>query len=461
MGSVPHSLVVAAWLCLMAAVPAFAGDESKELESRDELPPGVLAVPEAVRGNLGITFVKVERRVVERTLRIPGRFEAPPEARVEYRAGARGIVTPLVRQYDRVEAGTPLYRLDSSAWLSVQRELSTAKLEAEHAEAELAALRAQIVAVRESIRAWESRVQSLEELKGSGAANAAQVAEAQAQLVAQHVALTEAIERERDAEHERFQVLDNNGRNPRFEIALREAAALHGESPEWLLEETEGLPRWRSLRSVEVRARAAGVVESFGVAQGALVEDSGLVLRVLDPNAVRFRAFALQADVTRIAEDAAARIVPPMGSEATYAQRLDASLRFGTEADPEERTFDVLAIPTGSERPQWAREGMAAFLEVVLAGDEEPELAIPLSALLVDELDRVYFLRDRNDPDRVRRVVADAGVDDGRWVTILSGLRAGDEVVLHGAYELKLAGGGKPAQGGHFHADGTFHAGEH
>jgi hypothetical protein len=29
--------------------------------------------------------------------------------------------------------------------------------------------------------------------------------------------------------------------------------------------------------------------------------------------------------------------------------------------------------------------------------------------------------------------------------------------VLEGAYELKLAGGGKQ-MGGHFHADGTWHA---
>ena len=54
------------------------------------------------------------------------------------------------------------------------------------------------------------------------------------------------------------------------------------------------------------------------------------------------------------------------------------------------------------------------------------------------------------------------GVDDGRWVVIHSGVGLGDEVVLDGAYELKLATArsGTAQQGGHFHADGTFH-GEH
>ena len=45
---------------------------------------------------------------------------------------------------------------------------------------------------------------------------------------------------------------------------------------------------------------------------------------------------------------------------------------------------------------------------------------------------------------------------------INSDLAPGDEVVLYGAYELKLASEqrGVTAKGGHFHADGTFH-GDH
>jgi hypothetical protein len=59
--------------------------------------------------------------------------------------------------------------------------------------------------------------------------------------------------------------------------------------------------------------------------------------------------------------------------------------------------------------------------------------------------------------------MADLGVDDGRWVIINSGVRLGDQVVLHGAYELQLAmaqAGGAPT-GGHVHPDGTFHADNH
>jgi len=59
-------------------------------------------------------------------------------------------------------------------------------------------------------------------------------------------------------------------------------------------------------------------------------------------------------------------------------------------------------------------------------------------------------------------VEADMGPGDGRWVAILSGLMPNDEVVLDGAYELKLASqlSGASRRGGHIHADGTFHAGD-
>jgi hypothetical protein len=55
---------------------------------------------------------------------------------------------------------------------------------------------------------------------------------------------------------------------------------------------------------------------------------------------------------------------------------------------------------------------------------------------------------------------ADLGIGDGKWVVVKSGVKEGDEVVLDGVYELKLASGGQggPDAGGHFHADGTFHA---
>ncbi len=79
-----------------------------------------------------------------------------------------------------------------------------------------------------------------------------------------------------------------------------------------------------------------------------------------------------------------------------------------------------------------------------------------------DGLDRVFFRRDPSDPNKVIRVSADLGASDGRWIEVHSGVMRGDEIVLGGVYPLMLASSqsGGRAEGGHFHADGTFHPSE-
>jgi hypothetical protein len=131
-------------------------------------------------------------------------------------------------------------------------------------------------------------------------------------------------------------------------------------------------------------------------------------------------------------------------------------LSFGLEANAETRTVELIVTP--DEPAPWARAGLSAYAEVVTDASAGAETAIPVAAVVQDELSRVYFRRDPKNPDRAIRVEGDLGVSDGKWIAVKSGLKAGDEVVLDGVYELKLAGGGKAQGGGHFHADGTWHA---
>lgn len=455
---------------LIAVPPLHAQDRAnpgKEQERADapppadpELPPGMVAIPRAVRDNLGITFAKVEHRVVQGTLRLPGRFEATPQATSEYRAGARGQVTLLAKQYDRVAEGDPLFRIESEVWRDVQNRLSQAQLAAELIdERENAAARA-VEAARSGVEVWRSRVSTLRELQGQGATQASQLADANSQLAAAEGTLADSLARSQELRIESLALRDSGGGNPRFAVALREAATLFGAGEGWLLEESEGRPRWQTLRGIEIRARRSGVVEFFGTTDGGLVEGGDLVARTVESKEVRFRAFALQADLGLVADGAGVRIVPPHGWIATYTESLDATVTVGVEADPDERTIDLVAMPTETDLPAWARPGVAAFAEIVLAGSSDPEFAIPLGAVANDGLERIIFLRDRSNPDRVRRVVADLGADDGRWIAINSGVRPGDEVVVDGVHELKMTVSGSQQQGGHFHSDGTFHAGE-
>jgi multidrug efflux pump subunit AcrA (membrane-fusion protein) len=107
----------------------------------------------------------------------------------------------------------------------------------------------------------------------------------------------------------------------------------------------------------------------------------------------------------------------------------------------------------------WDRAGVAASVEVTLAGGAE-ELAIPTSAIVRDGTVSVIFRRDPANADKVIRMEADLGVSDGRWTVIQSGVKQGDEIVIGGNYQLMLATSGSAPKGGHFHSDGTYHEGE-
>ena len=135
---------------------------------------------------------------------------------------------------------------------------------------------------------------------------------------------------------------------------------------------------------------------------------------------------------------------------------MQGKLSLGLEASADTRTVELIVTP--EKLAPWARAGVSAFAEIVTDGSADAVVAIPLAAVVQDELNRIFFRRDPKDPNKVIRVEGDFGVSDGRWVVVNSGLKEGDEVVLDGVYELKLTGSGKTGGGdGHFHADGTWH----
>jgi multidrug efflux pump subunit AcrA (membrane-fusion protein) len=158
-----------------------------------------------------------------------------------------------------------------------------------------------------------------------------------------------------------------------------------------------------------------------------------------------------------LADGLPARIVPPKGGSLEQQDTMDATLTLGLGADPQERTVELIAVPR--KTATWARLGVAAHLEITTEGGQE-ELAIPLSSVIQDGLSKIIFRRDPQNPDKVIRMEADLGVNDGRWVVVQSGVREGDEVVLDGVYQLMIASSGTVQKGGHFHSDGTFHEGE-
>jgi len=461
-------------------LPAFAGCQSKPASddagagdnSQSAPPTNRVDIPPTVRSNLGITFAKVEVREVARTIRVPGSFELSPEARREYRTMASGRIELKVAQFDSVKSGDVLYLLNSPDWRELQQRLNETELQLAQARASAEAMVPLLKAheshhaeLEKAVEIWAKRVGQLEANRASGVVTDEDLAQTQGTLATARADLAEVMEKEAELRLRESQVASEvNAHRERLELLLANASSILSIPVADLIAvdpATESKhPRWREIRQIEIRAEAPGVVESIGVTNGAWADESHTVMTTVQPDRLRFRAMGMQADLPRLSNGATASIAPPRTSGLDIGDAVPSELTIGLDAHPDNRTITLIARP--SETRSWMRPGVSAFLEVVAESSGGKALAIPRSAIVKDGITHVFFRRDPKDPNKAIRVEADMGVDDGRWVVIQSGVMRGDEVVLDGAYELKLATAqsGTSQKGGHFHADGSYH-GEH
>ena len=467
-------------MVVLAAIAISSGCERKPSETA--APPAntdVAAAPTnrvdinaAVRQNLGVSFANVVSRNVARTLRVPGRFELLPTALREYRVPVAGKVELLVQQYQQIEMGTPLYRLDSPRWRELQRELTDAVASLRLAEAGtesigpiLDANEQRSLEIQNAVNLWTERVATLNELQTVAGVRGADLADARASLGTARTDFAELVEKRAEVVARQREVLAQlDAAHARMAILLETAASFTGWTVAELLELNGDQPSWPTIQQIEVRALSPGVVDIVNAISGSFVEQNSAVLTTVEPELVRFRAHGLQSDIGYLATGMDAAVVSPQGGSLGTAQSVRGTLTIAPTADPERRTVELIMSPSplveGEAPAPWVRAGISAFLEVVVSGDAPKELAIPLASVTRDGTHAIIFRRDPKNPDKAIRMDADLGIDDGRWVVIKSGVAEGDEVVLNGVYQLMVATSGSITKGGHFHPDGSFHEGD-
>jgi multidrug efflux pump subunit AcrA (membrane-fusion protein) len=461
-------LAAAVALALSACTKPKPAAASQGPEMHAEPAAGLIAIPDAVRKNLGIEFHTVGRQRVAGTLRVPGHFELLPQARSDHRMPLAGRITVHVAPLAPVAPGDLLFSIDSPEWRRTQHELAELRAALEVGETRLRTLEPLLIAheehersLEEACRVLDARVGELERMREAVGGQAAELAAARVQFAQMRAERTEAAEKHTEAMALRAELTTRIAADrERHRLLLATAQSQLGLSLEDLLAvDSRGLAHWQRLDVVEVRASAAGVVQSVECGNGAWLDTGAHVLEVIAPDRVRFVGKALQSDLPRLDAGQAVRLVAPSAASANPgANRLPAghgALQLGALADAVQRTLPIAVSLT--EVPAWARHGIAAVAEVETEASAPNALVIPLAAIQQQGLDRIFFLRNPRNPDEVMRVDADLGTSDGRWVEVKSGITDGDEVVVAGAYALMLASG--PQQkGGHFHADGTWHA---
>ncbi|CZT35934.1 efflux RND transporter periplasmic adaptor subunit [Rhizobium sp. 9140] len=173
-----------------------------------------------------------------------------------------------------------------------------------------------------------------------------------------------------------------------------------------------------------IKAPVAGVVSARTAKVGAIATGSGQPLfTIIRDGAVEMRADISESDLLKLAVGQKAKLkladssVTLNGTIRLISPTVDADTRLGT-------VFISIA------EPERARVGMYANADITI--EEKQALALPLTAVTSGKSETVVR-KVRDGVVEMARV--ETGIQDGRYIEILSGIEDGDEVVAKaGAY---------------------------
>jgi len=465
------------------------GSASEAEIDRDHGPgPTTIVLNRDGRAALGIEVAPVERRSRSAGFSLPGSVELRPGARRAAAAPLAGRLSLSAGLLDEVATGDVLFSVDAPALRETKASITdldaelaaqdawlreAAQLEQAHLEHEAA-----LVALRER---WERRLVELRELREAAGGQSEALATAETAMVETRARYAEAREAGADqhaAVAERRAL--RTGLAARREALLNGLAQVLDLAPESLVElDPAGRLVWQSLSRVDVRATAPGLVDDVEATDGAWVAAGDLVLGLRRSGELWVRAEALQSELPKIGTLAGA-IVRPAEAQPSDPREARVELLPGLDADPHRRTAEVLARFTAGV-PAWARPGLAVRVHGEV--DEADEgFAIPSAAVRRDGLERGVWIEDPSLPARLVFVHVTVLAEQRGWIWIDDEKHHHDEdlaapnepaetpheepdfitattrVVVRGAGRLLLATRGAGQAGGHFHADGTFHA---
>ncbi|HEX3477921.1 MAG TPA: efflux RND transporter periplasmic adaptor subunit [Kofleriaceae bacterium] len=194
-----------------------------------------------------------------------------------------------------------------------------------------------------------------------------------------------------------------------------------------------------------IRSPIAGTVIERSVVQGQLADPSKTLFRIGDLSTLWLHAHVFERD--------AVRVQPGRTATATFAalpgKSTEAIIQWiGREVDASSRTIDIrLDVPNldGVLRP-----GMSATVSIPL-DDTGPNEVVTIPAAAVQRVGASWAVFIPHGPGQFEIRPIGRGRDLAGEVEVLSGLAAGDEVVVDGAFLLKAEA--DKASGGAGHED--------
>ena len=199
--------------------------------------------------------------------------------------------------------------------------------------------------------------------------------------------------------------------------------------------------------TVTVRAAEDGMIESLLAQNGAWLETGAAAVQTVQMHDLRFKALAAASDALRLKDSMPAKVGENAG-------RIQLGVGDDSGLVPVYVLFDSEVSAIAGER---------GHAECVTDETESPHAAIPSKCIVSVGLQPTVFMKDPHDAERFIAIPVIPGASGGGWTAVEGLSPHKSEIVCEGAYELKLAlpSAGAKKESGHFHADGTFHTGEH
>ena len=199
--------------------------------------------------------------------------------------------------------------------------------------------------------------------------------------------------------------------------------------------------------TVTVRAAEDGIIESLLAQNGAWLETGAAAVQTVQMHDLRFKALAAASDALRLKDSMPAKVGENAG-------RIQLGVGDDSGLVPVYVLFDSEVSAIAGER---------GHAECLTDETESPHAAIPSKCIVSVGLQPTVFMKDPHDAERFIAIPVIPGASGGGWTAVEGLSPHKSEIVCEGAYELKLAlpSAGAKKESGHFHADGTFHTGEH
>jgi cobalt-zinc-cadmium efflux system membrane fusion protein len=377
-----------------------ASDTPSESESHAaDLPAGVVELsPEAVT-NAGVAIVEATSRQLPLSIDLTGRVAAEDARVAHIRPLARGLVERVwVDLGQRVSRDQPLVTYDNIQLGELVGEYLAAKAVLQQAEAELDVKRRVVERGRALIELEAIARQELD------------LREAELKTAEASVARDQATVRRVEVQLHRFGLSDAD---------LTQLSPTGGESPH------------PEASHAILRAPFDGVVTTYDIAQGEVVEPERELFTITDLSQVWVLADIYEKDIAKVraGTDAVVRV------DAYPDRMFSGRVTYITDLiDPQTRSAKARVVVANPDAA--LKLDMFARVSVPTA-DVRNTLVVPVAAVQTIDNQSVVFVRTGE--TRFERRVVETGATTGDDMEIRSGLQAGEPVVSTGSFHLKTA----------------------